>query len=271
MSTPTLERQYLEIPLGLVDAPELPSRAQMDEHKLDELAADIRRRGLLQPIGVFRHGERFEVVYGDRRSRAAKLAGLVVIPAFVYASKDSALEGAKWSENYHREDLNPADEGVWFHELLERDCGGDVDRLCDQLGVKRPYAEKRLALVLGDVEVLRAVQREQIKVGCAEQLNRCTDEQMRRYYLDSAIRGGATVAVVTGWIMDWQRSQAAAGGSATAPAESAAPSAVAQTDYFRCVCCDGTDNVHLMIPVNVHQHCKLAILDKLLASYKGQG
>jgi hypothetical protein len=52
---------------------------------------------------------------------------------------------------------------------------------------------------------------------------------------------------------------------------SAAPSAVPQTNYFTCACCGGTDNVHTMVPINVHQHCKLAILDKLIAAYRGEG
>jgi len=47
------------------------------------------------------------------------------------------------------------------------------------------------------------------------------------------------------------------------------PSAVPQTNYFTCAVCGGTEDVHLMQPINVHQHCKLAILDKLLATYRG--
>jgi len=112
-------------------------------------------------------------------------------------------------------------------------------------------------------------QADPIKIGVALQLLKVTDLRMRHYYLDAAIRGGATVTVVSGWVMDWQQQQRALSGDSATPAPAAAPGAVPNVDYFRCYVCGRNDNVHTMQPINVHSHCQLAVLDQLLAAYRG--
>lgn len=260
MNVRELPREYRELPIGLIDAPALPSRSEMDPPLLDELTASIRDHGILQPLSVARCGERYEVIAGHRRLLAAKRAGLVVAPAIVYASADAALEAIKYAENRHREELNAADEAIWFNELLERDCGGDVDRLCAQLGEKRSYIENRLNLFAGDEEIFRALQAGKIGIGVAQQLNRCTSQQYRRYLLHQAIVGGATVAVASGWIADWQREHPPSDRDASPSPATPAPAAVPETHFFTCQACARTDNVHLMRPLNFHAHCELAIL-----------
>lgn len=271
MSLRDAPREFKDVPVGLIDAPALPSRELMDEVKLDELTRSIAAHGVISPLSVGRRGDRFEVVAGHRRLMASKAAGLVVVPCVVYASVGAAHEAIKFAENYYREDVNPADEAIWFSELLERDCGGDVDQLCAQLAIKRSYAEGRLLLFQGDREVFAALQAGKIGIGIAHELNRCTDEPHRRYLLDVVIKGGATKAVVTGYIQQWETQQRYASG-APAPASGAATLAAVQTsNYFTCYACRGTDAVESMRPINVHTHCQLAILDKALEQYQRRG
>jgi ParB family chromosome partitioning protein len=270
MSLADVRREFCEIPIGLIDDPQLPARATMDEQKLDELVADIRRKGLLQPMIVARTGDRYEVIAGHRRRIACARAGLAAAPCIVYPTKQAALEGVKYSENRFREELNAAEEAMLFAELLERDCGGDVDTLCEQLGEKRSYVEGRLLLFQGDPRVFHALQHGQIPIGVAHELNRCSDDPQRGSFLWNAVHGGSTIAVVRGWIDDWKRSQQLAGGAAAPLEPLTAPAPVPDTNYFRCYCCGRTDNVHAMRPLNVHDHCRLAILDPLLASFRGE-
>ena len=270
MSGAPLTREFREIPLGLIDDPQLPARSTMDEHKLDELATDIRLKGLIEPIIVARNGERYEVIAGHRRRIASGRAGLVAVPCIVYPTRGAYLEGVKYSENRYREELGPADEAIYFAELLERDCGGDVDKLCEQLGEKRGYVEGRLLLFQGDAEVFSTLQQGKIGIGIAHELNRCSDEPQRRSFLWNAVQGGATAALVRGWVDQWKRQQQLAGGAVVAAEPLTAPAPVPETDFFRCYCCRGTDNVHAMRPVNVHDYCRLAILDKLLTAYRGE-
>lgn len=268
--TATPPREFRDVPIGLIDEPDNPSRTQMDEARLDELTVSIRRDGVIQPIALVRVGDRFRVIAGHRRRIAAARAGLVTMPAIVYPNEQAALDAVQYAENRFREELNAADEAIWFSELLERKCGGDVDALCELVHEKRGYVEHRLLLFQGDPEVFAKLQAGALAIGVAHQLNRCTDPQYRRYLLHQAIVGGATIAVVSGWIQDWQRQQAATNPDAAPAPAPALTSPIPETNYFTCLVCGKTDHVHLMRPRNIHQHCELAILDPLLASYRGE-
>jgi ParB family chromosome partitioning protein len=266
----TVKREFLDVPLGLIDEPVLPSRSGMDEEKLDELTANIRLNGLIQPIALARTGERFEVIAGHRRTIASKRAGLVAVPAIVYPSKTAALEAVKFGENRHREDLNPADEAIYFSELLEHECGGDTDKLCELVGERRAYVEGRLLLFTGDEKVFEQLQAGKIAIGVAHQLNKCDEQLYRRMLLHQAIIGGATVGVVSGWILDWKKQQGYTVGAAPVGEGNSDPGPVPTTNYFVCKVCGGSEDVHLMRPINVHTHCERAVLDKMLAAYRGE-
>jgi ParB family chromosome partitioning protein len=263
-------RELLDVPIGLIDDPELPSRTEMGDEEMDDLVRSIRAIGLQQPMILARVGARFEVIAGHRRLLACRRANLAVAPAIVYRSKNAAQVAIQYAENRFREELNPADEAILFGELLERDCGGDVDTLAAKLGEKRGYIEGRLIL-LRDPEILDALRGDKpIRIGVALQLLKITDPTMRRYYLDAARRGGATVTVAAAWVQEWQNYHRDQHVDPAAVVEAAPPGPAPAVDYFRCVVCGKNDNVHLMQPFNVHSHCKLAILDELLASYRGE-
>ncbi|HLZ44400.1 MAG TPA: ParB/RepB/Spo0J family partition protein [Gemmatimonadales bacterium] len=270
MSVAALVREFKELPISLIDEPRLPSRSAMDDEKLNDLIHSIRVNGLLQPMIVARVADRFEVIAGHRRRIACGRAGLVTAPCIIYPTRDDALDAIQFAENRHREDLSAADEAIWFSELLEQKCGGEIEKLCGLVGEKESYVNNRLALFSGDPDVFAALQRGLIKIGVAHELNKCPDERYRRYYLDCAIRGGATNALVAGWIQEWRTLF----GSPQAPAAPALASEPGIPDAphnpFTCEVCGKADNVHLIRQINVHQHCKLAILDPLLATYRGE-
>jgi ParB/RepB/Spo0J family partition protein len=261
--------EFRELPVGLINPPTLPSRATMDEQALDELTDNIRLNGLLQPLIVARLKDRYEVVAGHRRYMACVRAGLVAAPCMVYPSVDAATERLKYAENRFREDLNPADEALWFAELLERDHGGDVDKLCEALGEKRHYVEGRLILLRGDERVFEELQKGTIGIGVAQELNKCTEQQYRRMLLHQSIVGGSTKSIVAGWVMAWRNAIDAAGGIVPELGEPAAVAGIPAPNPFVCYCCGKTNDPHIMQSVFVHQHCKLAVLDELLASYRG--
>lgn len=253
-----------EIPLQLIDDPELPSRSEMDDVKMAELVGSIRAEGILQNLVLVERGDRFEVVAGHRRTVAARLAGLAFVPAKVYPPDHPRLRMIQAHENGRREDVNPVDEAFWFAELLEKDCGSDVTRLAGLVGENQSYVLGRLELLELDEETRDALRAGQIKIGVAKALRLCSAPEYRHYFVVNAIRDGATEATVRAWIENWRRNilEPSQLGS-PAPAPSPAATAVTPHDPFRCFVCRKSDHrIPEMLPV--HGSCREAILEPLL-------
>jgi ParB family transcriptional regulator, chromosome partitioning protein len=108
------------LPLSRLQAGKYQPRTRMDEGALQELAASIRAQGLMQPIlvrGV--GGDRFEIIAGERRFRAARIAGLAEVPVLVKEVSDQAAAAMALIENIQREDLNPLEEAQGIQRLLD--------------------------------------------------------------------------------------------------------------------------------------------------------
>ena len=130
------------IPVDQVRPNEAQPRRHFDETALAELAASIEQRGILQPVIVKRSGDGFLIMAGERRYRAAKLAGLRVIPAIV--RDDDPLEIAI-IENLQREDLSPLEEAEGLGGLIDK-YGYTHEVLADLVGKSRPHISNTLAL-----------------------------------------------------------------------------------------------------------------------------
>lgn len=269
MSATPLEPDDRRIPIGLLDEPTKMSRLEIRDEDVEELAADIRARGLINPIAVVPNGDRYRIIAGHTRYLACQRVGLVTVRCSVYPTDEAAAEGIKFAENRFRRDLTPAEEAVWFDELLEGQCGGDVDTLCALLKAKRSYVEGRLLLLHGDEQVFDALRAGKITVGVAHKLNEISHELERRYYLDAAVRGGATVAVVTGWVAEWKARQTPNRGTSDASAAPPQTGVVYAHEFDRCYICRKADPRYIPMPINVHEHCRIATLDPLLETFHG--
>ncbi|HET9341705.1 MAG TPA: ParB/RepB/Spo0J family partition protein [Candidatus Eremiobacteraceae bacterium] len=131
---------------SIVANPHQPRRA-FDETELDALSQSIRSNGVLSPILVRASGaERYEIIAGERRWRAGKLAGLRQIPALVREADDPQALELALLENLQREDLNPIEEASGYRQLLD-DYGFTQDALCTRLGKARPTLTNALRLL----------------------------------------------------------------------------------------------------------------------------
>lgn len=270
MSEPVAGRQTQIIPLAMVDRPQLDARIDRDPEKLEELARDILRRGLIEPIKVVQVGDRYEVVDGFRRFLATKSAGLASIECFVFPSRDVALEGVKYAANAYREDMSPAEEAVYFHQLFNNECEHDIERVAALVGKRVGYVSARMELLAGDELVFDALRERKIPIGVAQELNKVTAADYRRYYLEHAIRSGATVSVVTGWVQEWKTLYRDGPHAPATPAAADTPIVASHFDPHRCYCCGKNDPRFIPEQIPIHTHCKLAILDPMLAAYRGE-
>jgi ParB family chromosome partitioning protein len=122
-------------------------RGTFDETGLEELAHTLREVGMLQPIVVRPAGEgSYEIIAGERRYRAARLAGLDEVPAVVRTTADGDLLTEALVENIHRADLNPLEEAAAYQQLLD-DFGVTHDQLATKLGKSRPAVSNALRLL----------------------------------------------------------------------------------------------------------------------------
>lgn len=135
-----------EVPVERIDPNPRQPRETFDEGALAELAASIREVGLLQPLVVRTAGERFELVAGERRLRAARTAGLDRVPVVVRDTSDVELLREALIENIHREELNPLEEAAAYQQLLE-DLGATHDELAQRLGRSRPAISNAIRLL----------------------------------------------------------------------------------------------------------------------------
>lgn len=244
------------IPIDIIDPPDVAMRRNMDDKKLDELRASIVADGLRQPIGVRPVGDRFRVSYGHRRRVACELAGEKLIPCFVLDDDADAEERFKVQENWLREETNPAEEAIYFEHLLTHQYNGEIDRLCRALGVKESRVNSRLDLRrLGFQDVFEALQRREISLAVAKELNKIKSERYRRLVLGDAIAEGSTAASVQLRRINIERLLMASDngdvvGDAAPPSEEVP---IASVD--RCVLCDSAKDPQHMIYVRVHRDC----------------
>jgi ParB family transcriptional regulator, chromosome partitioning protein len=146
------------IPVDRIAANPNQPRMHFDEESLNELAASIREHGVLQPILVRPAGEpqRYQLVAGERRWRAAQKAGLHEVPALIeQIDDDTALEIAI-IENLQREDLSPLEEAMMY-ERMTREHGYSVRRLAQKIGKDKGYIENRLRLAGAPTEIKQLV------------------------------------------------------------------------------------------------------------------
>jgi ParB family chromosome partitioning protein len=166
----------LEVPANAIAPNPKQPRSRFDDDTLKELAASIREVGILQPIVVRRTRQGYEVVTGERRLRAAKLAGLATVPVVLRDSDDADLLREALIENIHREDLNPIELGEAFRQLLD-ELGLKQEELADRVGVSRSHIANTIRLLALPLEVQQLLTDDRISAGHARALLALGDQE----------------------------------------------------------------------------------------------
>jgi ParB family chromosome partitioning protein len=181
------------IPVDRIEPnPEQP-RLAIDQAMLEELAASIREHGVLQPILVRPVGENhFQLIAGERRWRASKLAGLGTVPALVEEIDDDTALEISIIENLQREDLSPLDEAAMYDKMI-RDHGYSIRRLADKLGKDKGYVENRLRLADAPTEIRQLVSLRKDTLSHAYELLKVKDLRQRKRLAAQVSRGELTL------------------------------------------------------------------------------
>ena len=185
-----------EIDVNNISANPKQPRTVFDEDQLTELTLSIKEVGLLQPPVVRSIGNgKYQLIMGERRFRAAKLAGLKSIPVIIRQTSDDQLLREALIENIHRSQLNPLEEGAAYQQLLN-DFSYTHDELAAKLSKSRPAITNTMRLLNLPPSVQRKVAAGVISAGHARALLSLTDEKEIENLANRIVAEGLTVRAV---------------------------------------------------------------------------
>jgi ParB family chromosome partitioning protein len=171
-----------------------PTQPRMTWHQdtLNELASSIKEHGVLQPILVRPAGDGYEIIAGERRWRASKLAGKETIPAIVERFDDATALEIALIENLQREDLSPLDEAVIYKKMTD-ELGYSIRQLAGKLGKDKGYVENRLRLANAPDDVREMVAQRYDTLSAAYELMKIDNARRRKALAKQMLAGKLTL------------------------------------------------------------------------------
>lgn len=216
--------ELLSIPVGSIEPNPNQPRQHFDEEALAELAASIRDVGVLQPLLVRPVGDgRYQLVAGERRWRAARRAGVDVIPALVRDTTDVASAEQALIENLHREDLSALEEAAAYQQLIE-DFGLTHEVLAGRVGKSRSAITNTLRLLTLPPAIQQLLAEGRLSAGHAKALLTTPDRSFQEQLARRAASEGWSVRAVEEAVRD-RGGQPANGDAPAEPVDEASPGA----------------------------------------------
>ena len=170
-----------EIDIDLIETNPFQPRTEFDETALRELAQSIKEQGIIQPVTVRKLGyNKYQLISGERRLRASKMAGLKKIPAFIRVANDEQMLELALIENIHRENLNAIEVAISYQRLID-ECSLTQEEVSEKVGKSRSAVANFLRLLKLPPEVQLAIRDGHISMGHARALININDkeEQLR--------------------------------------------------------------------------------------------
>ena len=183
----------LRIPVEKVEANPFQPRMAFDQEALEELAASIRTLGLIQPITVRKMSDgRYQIISGERRFKACRMAGMSMIPAYVREADDQGMLEMALVENIQRENLDPIETALSFQRLID-ECSLTQEAMADRVGKKRASVANTLRLLKLPVKIQHDLKVGLLSVGHAKVLLSLPDATSQEKFCDLVIKDGLSV------------------------------------------------------------------------------
>ena len=176
-----------QIEIDKIETNPFQPRTDFDESALNELAESIKKQGVIQPVTVRKMGyDKYQLISGERRLRASKLAGLKNIPVFIRVANDEQMLEMALIENIHRENLNAIEVAISYQRLLE-ECELTQDQLSEKVGKDRSTVANFLRLLKLPAEIQIAIRDGFISMGHAKALISISDKKKQLVILKRII------------------------------------------------------------------------------------
>jgi ParB family transcriptional regulator, chromosome partitioning protein len=193
---PRVLNSVANILISQVEANPFQPRTEFNEEQLNELADSIRVHGVIQPITVRKIGfERYQIISGERRTRATLLAGLTDIPAYIRVANDQEMLEMAIIENIQREELNPIEIAISYKRLLE-ECDLKQEELGERVGKNRTTVNNYLRLLKLPDEIQIGLRENKISMGHARALINVGSHEWQMEIYQRAITEGLSVRAV---------------------------------------------------------------------------
>jgi len=208
--------------INKIEANPFQPRDHFDQEHLEELASSIKKQGIIQPITVRKMGyEKYQLISGERRLRAAKLAGIKEIPSYIRVANDEQMLEMALIENIHRKDLNAIEIAISYQRLIE-ECQLTHEKLSDRISKNRSTITNYLRLLKLPAEVQLALRDNKISMGHARAIINIIDQETQIRILKKIIAHDLSVRQVEGLVRKMS----------TEPSEGK-PEAATLPQYFR--------------------------------------
>lgn len=192
-----------EISLDLISPNPDQPRTTFDENALEELAMSIREIGIIQPLSLRKTGNNsYQIIAGERRFRAAQLAGLTSVPAYIRTANDSELTEMALIENIQREDLNAIEIALTFRKLIDQ-YNLTQERLSERIGKKRATIANFLRLLKLPAEIQLGLRDRRLDMGHARALLSLDNPSLQLKLYNDIIKNGLSVRKVEEIVKQW--------------------------------------------------------------------
>ena len=187
-----LESQVLNVPIEDIIPNRFQPRLNFDEDGLRELAASIKQHGIIQPLVLRRLGEKYEIIAGERRYKAAKMAGLISVPAIISNMDDNQSAEVAIVENIQRRDLTAIEEAKSYKSLLDKGYLTQ-EELAKKMGISQSSISNKLRLLTLDEAVQNALMEGKISERHARSLLKLDNKEDQIRWLNTIIQERLTV------------------------------------------------------------------------------
>lgn len=189
---PNVSRETSTLRLAMIEPNKNQPRKKFDDAALEELADSIKKYGVLQPLIVEKNGSTYQIIAGERRWRAARMAGLTEVPVIIKELGESEAAEIALIENLQREDLNPVEEAFAYQALME-EYGVRQEDVAAKVSKNRSTVTNALRLLKLSDSILEKLAEGKLTAGHARALLTLEDENLREVLCDRIINEGLSV------------------------------------------------------------------------------
>ena len=235
------------IPIIKIRVGQHRQRSEQEDEAISELAASIKRIGVIVPLILQKKGDTLHLVAGHRRILAALRVGLSDLPCIVQDSDEARATETAFAENFFRRDLSPVEQAAAIRECLD-DGIMTIEQIAQGFHRSQGWITAQANMTTWAPEVLQAIHEKAISVSAGRNLAMITDAQYRNFLLHNAVENGVTARVTAAWLQAWQLSRPPEEAMMAAPVDGVvhAAAVVPQAPCLFCANVYRTDGLNYM-------------------------